>query len=409
MQDRTWSYRQLAELVAQYRTPARRSTPNGQHFLIASGLPTVAALAMIFGGAATRMPVLLADPVSNPPAIDRAPDGTFLIVVTSGTSGRPRPVFRTAQSWTASFGPLAELAGLGADDRVLLTGPLHSTMSLFAAVHTLALGAELTDRPDHATAVHAVPAVLADLLGALPPTAPLRTAVVAGTALSAGIGDLARRRGVDVTEYYGAAELSFVAARRYPAPLRPFPGAEVEIRPGSSGSDLSAAPGTLWVRSPYLAIGYPAGVTGPLRRDDHGYATVGDLADRTADGALQIRGRGNAAITTGGATVIAEDVEAALVGLPGVAAVAVIGLPHIRFGQVVTAVVEPVTGADLAGLRSAARQLLSGPSLPRRWLLADRLPRTPGGKIARQPVEQAAAAHAGGERWVGSPKLRPLA
>ena len=88
---------------------------------------------------------------------DALPPDTFLIAVTSGTSGHPRPVLRTAASWTTSFAPLAELAGIGPDDRVLLTGPLHATLHLFAAVHTLALGAELTDQPADATAVHAVP------------------------------------------------------------------------------------------------------------------------------------------------------------------------------------------------------------------------------------------------------------
>jgi long-chain acyl-CoA synthetase len=98
-----------------------------------------------------------------------------------------------------------------------------------------------------------------------------------------------------------------------------------------------------------------------------------------------------------------------LARLPGVHAVAVIGLPHGRYGQVVTAVIEPATGADLSTLRPAARAVLRGPSLPRRWLIADRLPRTTGGKIARDLVRQAVAARADGVSWVGPPALRPLA
>lgn len=301
-------------------------------------------------------------------------------------------MLRTAVSWTSSFAPLAELSGLGRDDRVLLTGPLHATLHLFAAVHTLALGAELTDRPANATAVHAVPAVLAELLDALPAGGPLRTAVVAGTALPETVGVAATGRGLAVTEYYGAAELSFVAARRYPAPLRPFPGVRVELRNG-----------TLWAASPYLAIGYPDGVTGPFRTSTDGFATVGDLAEASGDGGLLIRGRGDAAITTGGATVLAEDIERALAALPGVAAVAVVGVPHGRLGQLVTAVIEPRPGADLTGLRAAARRVLRDQSLPRRWLTTDRLPRTPGGKIARHQVALAADPLS-----AGTPPLRPL-
>jgi len=195
-----------------------------------------------------------------------------------------------------------------------------------------------------------------------------------------------------VTEYYGAAELSFVAARRVPEPLQPFPGAEVELRGG-----------VVWVRSPYLSLGYPTGVDGPFRRDGDGFATVGDLAVQVAGG-LRIRGRGDAAITTGGATVVVEDIEEALLTVPGIVAVAVVGTPHPRLGQLVTAVLEPAPGADLSLVRPAARRLLRGQSLPRRWLVADRLPRTPGGKIARHVVAAAVA----GTAPAAVPHLRPL-
>jgi acyl-CoA synthetase (AMP-forming)/AMP-acid ligase II len=243
----------------------------------------------------------------------------------------------------------------------------------------LAIGAELTDRAEQATAMHAVPTALADLLDSLPARAPLRVAVVAGSALPSVVADRAARRAISVVEYYGAAELSFVAVRRYPQPLKPFPGAEVELRDG-----------VLWVRSPYLSLGYPPGTVGPFRRDGAGFGTVGDLAEFLPGGGLLIRGRGDAAITTGGATVLAEDVEAALAALPGVAAVAVVGLPHARLGQLVTAVVEPIPGNDLAGVRAAARVVLRNQSLPRRWLITDRLPRTPGGKVNRHAVALAA-------------------
>ncbi|HYN71412.1 MAG TPA: AMP-binding protein, partial [Nakamurella sp.] len=382
----------------------------------ATGLPVTDALATILAAARAGVPVLIADPAGPRETADAAasaPPGTFLIAVTSGTSGRPRPVLRTAASWTSSFSPLAELAGLSAQDRVLLTGPLHATMHLFAAVHTLWLGAELTDRPDHATAVHAVPAVLADLLAALSPTAPLRTAVVAGSALPVRVADDAAARGVAVTEYYGAAELSFVAAARHAGALRPFPGADVQLRDGE-----------IWVRSPYLASGYASGVIGPLRRDQAGYATVGDLGEWLDGGGLRVRGRGDAAITTGGATVIAEDIEAALCTLPGVRAAAVVGVPHRRLGEVVAAVIEPTgiepTGIERAaddsaearnldGIRSAARLVLHGPSLPRRWFTVRRLPRTGNGKIARALVGDAVLrAVAGDGPPAGGPQLRPL-
>ncbi len=396
-QGTTVSYQELAGLIGGVDT--RRG------WLDATGLPVVDTLVTVFAAARAGIPVVLADPAGIPdPArvATSAPAGTFLIAVTSGTSGRPRPVLRSRESWTTSFAPLAELAGLNAQDRVLLTGPLHATMHLFAALHTLWLGAELTDRPDHATAVHAVPAALGTLLASLPPGAPLRTAVVAGAALPAVVADEATARGVVLTEYYGAAELSFVAAARHPGPLRPFPGTEVQLRDGE-----------IWVRSPYLAAGYGSGVTGPFRRDRDGFATVGDLGEwlgnesvAESHGALRVRGRGDAAITTGGATVIAEDIEAALCALPGVCAAAVVGVRHERLGEVVTAVIEP---EGVQGVRAAARAVLTGPSLPRRWFTTSRLPRTGNGKIARLQVGEAVRRTVSGDPPPADGlRLRPL-
>ncbi|HZI96024.1 MAG TPA: hypothetical protein VFD41_00710, partial [Actinomycetales bacterium] len=111
-------------------------------------------------------------------------------------------------------------------------------------------------------------------------------------------------------EYYGAAELSFVAWRGDDGPLRPFPGARLRV-----------VDGVLWVSSPYLAEGYlstPPPVIkhsdpGPLMRDGD-WATVGDLA-RSVDGGVEVLGRGDAAVVTGGHTVVAEEVEAAVTAL----------------------------------------------------------------------------------------------
>jgi acyl-CoA synthetase (AMP-forming)/AMP-acid ligase II len=374
-----------------------------------AGRDPIDTLAAVFGAAAAGVPVLVTDPAGPPSAVPAdLPPEAFLVVVTSGTSGHPRPVVRTAASWTSSFAPFSDLTGYGPDDRVLLTGPLHATMHLFAAVHTLAVGGHLVDDPAVATVAHAVPSRLATLLDELDTggaDSPLRTVVVAGAALTDTLAARARDRGLAVVEYYGAAELSFVAARRVPGPLVPFPGAEIQLRDG-----------VLWVRSPYLSLGYPGGVDGPYRRDADGFGTVGDLAETVdpvggdpAAGGLRIRGRGDAAITTAGATVVAEDIEQALLSVPGVAAAAVVGVPHPRLGHLVVAVLEPASGADLTGIRDAARHRLRDQSLPRRWLVADTLPRTRGGKVARHAVAAALAA-LDEDRPApdGAPALRPL-
>lgn len=346
----------------------------------------------VLGAARTGRPVVMCGP-GPPPPLGPLPDSTFLVVVTSGSSGHPRALARTLRSWSDSFSSLAELAGLTAADRVLLAGPLHSTLYLFAALHTLWLGAELTDRAAEATAVHCVPMVLAGLLDDPPERGPLRTAVVAGSALAAPLAARAAAHGVSVLEYYGAAELSFVAVRRPPVAFHPFPGVEIR-RTG----------GLIWARSPYLALGYVgAGQErpGPLRVDADGYATVGDAGEIGPDGSLRILGRADAAITTGGATVLAEDVEAVLGNVAGVRAAVAIGLPHPRLGQLLTAVVELETGAELSAVQASTRSRLTGPGRPRRWLVRPELPRTPGGKIARARLLAELAAELGTDAAAG--------
>ena len=329
--------------------------------------PVVDVLVRLIAAAEAGQPVLVA-----PDDLAVTSSGAELTVVTSGSAGRPRPVTRTWASWLGSFPALAALSGLTRDDRVLLTGPLTATLHLFAALHTLWLGAELTDETSSATAVHAVPTVLDRLLDA---GDGIRRAVVAGAALPAVTAARAAEQGVAVLEYYGATELSFVAARRPPEPFRPFPGVQVRVTDG-----------LLWARSPWLASGYPDGADhagGPLRRDADGFATVGDRGDLGQDGTVVVAGRADSAITCGGETVLAQDVETMLESLPGVRGAIVCGLAHPSLGQIPAAVVELAAGNTLADVRAGARARLSGAALPRRWLVLDRLPRTASGKPDR--------------------------
>ena len=366
----TWDHARLRRAVDE-------QAADGPPVLDARDLPTLPAVVTVLAAAASGRPVLIGPP-GHPAPESPIPAGSWLVAATSGSTGRPRWVVRTARSWGDSMPAFTAVTGLAATDTVALTGPVSATLHLFAAVHTLWLGAHLTDRPEIATAVHAVPAALPGLLDDLPPDAPLGRVVVAGSGTPPALVDRTLARGLELVEYYGAAELSFVAAGRPPGPLRPFPGAEIEVRQGE-----------IWVRSPYLADGYLGG-SGALRRDGDGFATVGDHGV-FEDGALHVRGRGDTAITTGGATVLAEDVETALLTHPGVAEAVAVGTPSPRWGELVTAVIRPHPGADLTGLRAAMRVALSGSARPRRYLLADHLPRTAGGKIARGAVRDALA------------------
>jgi acyl-CoA synthetase (AMP-forming)/AMP-acid ligase II len=93
-------------------------------------------------------------------------------------------------------------------------------------------------------------------------------------------------------------------------------------------------------------------------------------------------------IITGGENVYPAEVEAVLIEHPGVADVAVIGLPDATWGEAVTAVIIP--GSDPPGLeelRAFARTRLAGYKTPRQLVVVPEIPRTASGKILKHQLK----------------------
>ncbi|MFI8566724.1 class I adenylate-forming enzyme family protein [Rhodococcus sp. NPDC078407] len=355
---RTLTYADLDAAVEQWpHLPA-----HGVRSHDASALDLPEALICVFAAARQGSAVRVEDPAIRPDRTDEPSPDAFLLVATSGSTGRPKPLERTAASWIDSFPEFTEITGIRPTDTVLITGPLHATMHLFAALHALWLGACITDDPSQATAVHAVPAVLRDVLHRMPRA---RIAVAAGAGLDDAAAQTISAQKIRLVEYYGSAEMSLVAARvtGEHTSLRLLRDVEARIEDGY-----------LEVRSPYSALG----VTG--------WFGVGDLAELKGR-ELLVHGRGDAAINVGGTTVIAEDVERILTTLDGVRAAAAIGTPHAVLGETVSAVVELDGSRDLDLVRADARAIMAKEALPRRWTVVPQLPRTASGKIARKALQ----------------------
>lgn len=113
------------------------------------------------------------------------------------------------------------------------------------------------------------------------------------------------------------------------------------------------------------------------------WSIPGDWAEVAADGTLRLIGRGSQCINTGGEKVYPEEVEEALKTHPSVRDAAVVAVPDERFGEAVTALVEPEAGStvDEAALRDHVRASLAGYKVPKRVLAVDSLGRGVNGKL----------------------------
>jgi acyl-CoA synthetase (AMP-forming)/AMP-acid ligase II len=127
------------------------------------------------------------------------------------------------------------------------------------------------------------------------------------------------------------------------------------------------------------------------------YAVPGDFARIEPDRRITLLGRGSSCINTGGEKVYPEEVETALKSHPEVFDVLVVGTPDERYGQAVTAVVQPRDGAEptLESLNAHLRTLLSGYKLPRSLTLVEEIPRHATGKANYPRARELAAAARG--------------
>ena len=89
-----------------------------------------------------------------------------------------------------------------------------------------------------------------------------------------------------------------------------------------------------------------------------GWYNSGDRGALDADGYLYVTGRLKDIIRSAGETVSPTDVETALADCPGIAEVAVVGIPDVTWGEIVCAVVGRGTrrGADIGGVAGALRR-----------------------------------------------------
>ncbi|MFC9977675.1 long-chain-fatty-acid--CoA ligase [Spirillospora sp. NPDC127200] len=171
---------------------------------------------------------------------------------------------------------------------------------------------------------------------------------------------------------------------------RPYDWVELRVADPVTGAERAPGEvGEVLVRSSQNTPGYweRPDETAKLLTGD-GWLRTGDAGYLDAEGYLFLTDRIKDMIVTGGENVYPIEVEEVLAAHPGIADVAVIGVPDERWGETVKAVVVPAPGAGLdpAEVLAYARERLAGFKRPRSVDVVEALPRNPGGKILKKDL-----------------------
>ncbi|MBU6267437.1 MAG: acyl--CoA ligase [Sphingomonadales bacterium] len=346
------------------------------------------------------------------------PADLFLIQFTSGTTGRAkgamlshRAVVNAAWLRVQASGadesdvflnpsPLSHMGGsVTMLPGAILAGACYVVMNRFDAGEYLRLM-----RLAGVTRIGGVPTVLASVLDHadwVPGSARLRAVGAGGAQVPQPLIErLMREFDAPVLVSYAQSECPIVTsstpgdAPRLLAETvgRPAPHVELKIADPASGAVVSRdAIGEVCVRAPVRMLGYwRAEAETAATIDADGWLHTGDLGTLDDDGFLRICGRSRDVVIRGGENVYPAEVEDALLAHPGVAQVAVVGVPDDRWGQQVGAAVLCRAGCapTPAELEAHAATRLAHFKVPRVWQFVSAFPLTPNGKIAKVGVEK---------------------
>ncbi len=344
-------------------------------------------------------------------------DDLAVIAYTSGTTGRSKGAMLLHRNLIANITSLREAWHWTADDHLLLALPLFHAHGLMVGAHgTLTAGATMTlhRRFDAEPIYHAlctepltmffgVPTMYIRLLveAAAHPerrSRPLRLFVSGSAPLSPQtFAEWHALTGQVILERYGMTETIMNTTNPYDGERRPgtvglpFPRQEARVVNVRTREPLpDGETGEIEVRGPHIFAGYwqrPDATAEAFDAD--GWFRTGDLGHRSTEGYYTISGRAKELIISGGYNVYPREVEEVLAQCPGVAEVAVVGLPDAEFGEQVAAVVvrnDPALTAET--LIAFCRDQLAGFKKPRTVHFVDTLPRNALGKVQKHLIRE---------------------
>ena len=338
------------------------------------------------------------------------PEATALIIYTSGTTGPPKGVVVSRRAIAADIDALAQAWQWTSDDMLVHGLPLYHVHGLvLGLLGSLRIGNRFVHTGKPAPAAYAaahgslyfgVPTVWSRVVGDLDAALALSSArlLVSGSApLPVPVFDkLAQLTGHRPVERYGSTESLIVLSTLADGERRPgwvgLPLAGIETRlvddDGVSVPHDGETIGQLQVRGPTMFDGYlnrPDATVEVLDAD--GWYRTGDVAVIDRGGMHRIVGRESVdLIKSGGYRIGAGEVETALLGHPGVAEVAVVGVPDDDLGQRIVAFV--VGDAEPQALIDFVAQQLSVHKRPREVRVVESLPRNAMGKVLKKELTE---------------------
>ena len=317
-------------------------------------------------------------------------DDVAVVISTSGTTGKPKGALLTAAALRASAE--STHARLGGEGRWLLALPTFHIAGLQVLVRSAVAGTTPVAIPasfDPSELPSAVAALgsgrrYASLVAvqldkslqdpaAADALAELDAVLIGGGPMPAGVAERAQAAGVNVVRTYGMSETA---------------GGCVYDGVALDGVSVRIDNSRILLGGATVAKGYRNPIT-PDPFADAGWFCTDDLGAVDDSGVLQVLGRVDDAVSTGGLTVLPQLVESTLAGHPAIADCAVFGVPDERLGQrvVVALVLTPgSTAPDVAELRTQLSQTLDATAAPREVHVVDELPRRGIGKVDRRAL-----------------------
>jgi len=357
---------------------------------------------------------------------------TASINYTSGTTSRPKGVMITHRNAAMnSIGTLLHLP-VGIGERYLWTLPMfHAngwtytwTVTAAAATHVCLRKVEPAAvfqllRDEQVRLLCAAPTVLISLASASQKTrgtvpAGVRVVTAGAPPAAATIERLEDEFGWEVTHVYGLTETAPFILVCAPLPeheaLSPADRAVVKARQGvelltsgelrvidDEGQEVAADAGTLGeiaVRGNVVMAGYYNDPEATKRAMGDGWFHTGDAAVVHPDGYVEIRDRLKDVIISGGENISSVEVEGTLLRHPAVQEVAIVGLPHEKWGEAPHAFVVLAEGAAATEqeLIAFTRDRLAHFKAPHAVTFVDELPKTATGKIQKYVLRGGQAA-----------------